>query len=73
MLRNPLTCRTIEPANGVSRRVFLQAAAAGGGLMLSLRLPLGDTAAAGAEVYVPNAFVRITSVQPGLDAVAPGL
>jgi isoquinoline 1-oxidoreductase beta subunit len=49
-------------ANGVSRRTFLQAgAAAGGGLMLSLSLPFanGGAAAAGADDFAPNAFVRI--------------
>ena len=40
MLRDPVPSRTVEPTNGVSRRVFLQAAAAGSGLMLSLRLPI---------------------------------
>jgi isoquinoline 1-oxidoreductase beta subunit len=47
---------------GLSRRGFLQAgAAAGGGLMLSLRLPLaGGPAQAGEDrAFVPNAFVRI--------------
>jgi isoquinoline 1-oxidoreductase subunit beta len=49
-------------ANGVSRRRFLQAgAAAGGGLMLSLRLPSanGGAQATDAEGFVPNAFIRI--------------
>jgi isoquinoline 1-oxidoreductase beta subunit len=49
-------------ANGVSRRTFLQVgAAAGGGLMLSLSLPFanGGAAAAGADGFAPNAFVRI--------------
>jgi isoquinoline 1-oxidoreductase beta subunit len=46
------------PANGFSRRRFLQAGvAAGGGLMLSLSLPFGQAEAAGA--FVPNAFIRI--------------
>ena len=52
------------PANAVSRRGFLQAgAAAGGGLMLSLSLPFagGDAAAAGADDFAPNAFIRIGS------------
>jgi isoquinoline 1-oxidoreductase subunit beta len=49
-------------ANGLSRRRLLQAgAAAGGGLMLSLSLPFasGEAQAAGADGFVPNAFIRI--------------
>jgi len=49
--------------SALSRRRFLEAgAAAAGGLLLSLRLPLanGDVAAAAdAEGFVPNAFIRI--------------
>jgi isoquinoline 1-oxidoreductase beta subunit len=48
--------------NRLSRRGFLQAgAAAGGGLMLSLRLPIanGEAGAADADGFAPNAFVRI--------------
>jgi len=51
-----------ESANGLTRRGFLQAgAAAGGGLMLSLRLPFakGEAEAADSDGFVPNAFVRI--------------
>src|SRR6266581_319541 len=51
-------------AVGLSRRRFLQAAAAAsGGLMLSLQLPLPGRAAAAADssVFVPNAFIRIGS------------
>ena len=49
-------------ANGLSRRAFLQAGvAAGGGLMLALRLPIAnhDADAAGADAFTPNAFIRI--------------
>jgi isoquinoline 1-oxidoreductase subunit beta len=51
-------------ANDVSRRRLLQAAAAaGGGLILSLHLPFanGEAAAAGADRFAPNAFIRIGS------------
>ena len=44
----------------LSRRRLLQVgAAAGGGLMLSLSLPVADSAAAEADGFVPNAFIRI--------------
>jgi isoquinoline 1-oxidoreductase subunit beta len=48
-------------ARGVSRRRFLQAGAAvGGGLMLSLSLPLANReAGAAGDVFAPNAFIRI--------------
>ena len=52
----------LPSAHGLSRRSFLQAgAAAGGGLMLNLRLPLasGEGEAAGSTIFTPNAFVRI--------------
>ncbi|HEY2757441.1 MAG TPA: molybdopterin cofactor-binding domain-containing protein, partial [Pseudolabrys sp.] len=66
MIHNHLTSQAAgsdrSPANGVSRRGFLQAgAAAGGGLMLSLSLPLANGVAEAADdnSFAPNAFVRI--------------
>src|SRR5882672_10220045 len=51
-----------ELASSLSRRRFLAtSAAAGGGFVLSLRLPFAgrDAAAADADGFVPNAFIRI--------------
>src|ERR1041384_6854199 len=46
----------------LSRRGFLAgAAAAGGGLVLSLSLPIGGSDAATAGDFAPNAFIRIGS------------
>jgi isoquinoline 1-oxidoreductase subunit beta len=46
--------------NDLSRRSFLRVgAAAGGGLMLSLTLPLAGGDAEAAEAFAPNAFIRI--------------
>ena len=47
----------------LSRRGFLHAGAAAGGLMLGLSLPFanGEVRAAGAETFAPNAFIRIGS------------
>src|SRR5882757_9459546 len=49
-------------ANGLSRRTFLKAgAAAGGGLMLSLGLPManGEAQVTAGDGFAPNAFIRI--------------
>jgi isoquinoline 1-oxidoreductase subunit beta len=58
-----LVARTDRPSatKGLSRRSFLQAgAAAGGGLILSLRLPLANGSAEAADgSFAPNAFIRI--------------
>src|SRR5467141_2285744 len=44
----------------LSRRSFLGTSAAiGGGLMLSMSLPLGRSEAANSDSFVPNAFIRI--------------
>jgi isoquinoline 1-oxidoreductase subunit beta len=46
----------------LSRRNFLVASATvGGGLVLSLSLPFGQSDAAGSEAFAPNAFIRINS------------
>jgi isoquinoline 1-oxidoreductase beta subunit len=61
-LTSPAVGSDRSSASRVSRRAFLQAgAAAGGGLMLSLRLPFanGEAEAAGADGFAPNAFIRI--------------
>jgi isoquinoline 1-oxidoreductase beta subunit len=49
-------------ANSLSRRRLLQAGvAAGGGLMLSLSLPIGRSEAANSDSFAPSAFIRIRS------------
>jgi isoquinoline 1-oxidoreductase subunit beta len=56
-LTSPAVGAGRSPTNGVSRRRFLEAgAAAGGGLMLGLRLPFanGQAEAAGADRFAPS-------------------
>jgi len=49
-------------ASSLSRRGFLQAGAvAGGGLLLSLSLPIASREAEAADRFTPNAFIRIGS------------
>src|SRR6516164_8021136 len=51
--------RSSSPS-ALSRRGFLQAAAVGGGLMLSLQLPFAEHDAQAADAdFAPNAFIRI--------------
>ena len=66
MILDRVAFRQADPdhsaASGLSRRKFIQAgAAAGGGLMLGLRLPFasGEAHAAGEDGFAPNAFIRI--------------
>jgi isoquinoline 1-oxidoreductase subunit beta len=62
-LASPTAGAASPSAKGFSRRTFLQAGvAAGGGLMLSLSLPLPrrEAEAAPAGSFAPNAFIRIT-------------
>jgi isoquinoline 1-oxidoreductase beta subunit len=60
MIIDQITSRTDDTP--LSRRGFLQTSAAlGGGLMLSLSLPMGRGEAATAEEFAPNAFIRIGS------------
>jgi isoquinoline 1-oxidoreductase subunit beta len=60
MILDHITSRSDD--TNLSRRGFLAAGAAiGGGLVLSLSLPLGQSDAATADEFTPNAFIRIGS------------
>ena len=64
---HPMASRQEPSPHGHSRRAFLQAAAAaGGGLVLSLELPLGHLAADAqtATGFTPNAFIHIPPAGP---------
>src|SRR5882724_5288066 len=62
MIVDHLVSRAGSNRKKPSRRAFLQAgAAAGGGLMLSLSLPFAGGAAAAADAFAPNAFIRIAT------------
>jgi isoquinoline 1-oxidoreductase subunit beta len=61
MIRHrPKSCSASQSGTGLSRRRLLQAgAAAGGGLLLGMDLPVLGAAAGDADRFAPSAFLRI--------------
>jgi isoquinoline 1-oxidoreductase subunit beta len=57
----PGTASRASDTNLSWRRFLNAGAAVGGGLMLSVSLPLGRSEAAHSESFAPNAFIRIGS------------
>ena len=58
MILDVSSARRADSGNALSRRGFLHAGAAAGGLMLSLSLPFA-TGNAETGGFAPNAFIRI--------------
>jgi isoquinoline 1-oxidoreductase beta subunit len=60
-MKHDRTALLATETNLTRRNFLVTSAAVGGGLMLSLSLPFGQSEAAGSEEFTPNAFIRIDS------------